>query len=168
MKLKDIEVGMTVVDKFGNEYIVEQINGCFMPILLKCTKFVKCIGVQENNVMFDCVGQSFWIYKSFKKARKDGSDMCFCITVKSLKPILEKDYLTSDNVKLGMKVIDGIGNEYVVIDFGSDDVKLVHNTQLTSMDGESKEVDMYLQVPYYSNTVIEGECTTKDFQIVKG
>lgn len=48
MKLKDIEVGMTVVDKFGNEYIVEQINGGLMPILLKCTKFVKCaIGRSE-------------------------------------------------------------------------------------------------------------------------
>lgn len=46
MKLKDIEVGMTVVDKFDNEYIVEKVDSGLMPVLLKCTKFVKCIGVQ--------------------------------------------------------------------------------------------------------------------------
>lgn len=85
MKLKDIEVDMTVVDKFGNEYIVEQINGGLMPILLKCTKFVKCIGVQENDVMFDDVDKSFWIYKSKKAAKKDGMYQEHCITVKSLK-----------------------------------------------------------------------------------
>lgn len=85
MKLKEIEVGMTVVDKFGNEYIVKQINGGLMPILLKCTKFVKCIGVQENDVMFDCVGQSFWIYKSKKAAKKDNMYQENCVTVKSLK-----------------------------------------------------------------------------------
>lgn len=78
MKLKEIKVGQIVIDKLGNEYVVEKvinnIDGVMMPVLLKCTKFVKCIGVQESDVMFDDVGQSFWIYKSKKIAKKDG--MC--------------------------------------------------------------------------------------------
>lgn len=70
MKLKDIEVGMAVVDKFNNEYVIEIVGSGLMPILLRCTKFVKCIGVQENDVMFDDVDKSFWIYKSKKAAKK--------------------------------------------------------------------------------------------------
>ena len=85
MKLKDIAVGMKVVDKFDNEYIVEVVNSGLMPVLLKCTKFVKCIGVQENDVMFDDVDKSYWIYKSKKAAKKDGMCQKHCISVKSLK-----------------------------------------------------------------------------------
>lgn len=85
MKLKEIEVGMTVIDKFDNEYIIEIVGSGLMPILLRCTKFVKCIGVQENDVMFDDVDKSFWIYKSKKAAKKDGMCQEHCITVKSLR-----------------------------------------------------------------------------------
>ena len=49
MKLKEIEVGMTVVDKFDNEYIVEIVEKGLIPILLKCTKFVKSIVLQLNH-----------------------------------------------------------------------------------------------------------------------
>ena len=85
MKLKEIEGGMTVVDKFDNEYIVEIVEKGLMPILLKCTKFVKSIGVQKYDVMFDDVDESFWIYRSKKAAKKDGMCQEHCITVKSLK-----------------------------------------------------------------------------------
>ena len=44
------------------------------------------IHVQEvNDVEFDDIGQSCWVYKSNKVARNDGCDTK-CITVKSLKP----------------------------------------------------------------------------------
>lgn len=88
MKLKEIEVGMTVVDKYNNEYVVDEIDGfdAVMPVKLKCVKFAKSIQVQEvNDVEFDGIGQSCWVYKSNKVARKDGCDIK-CITVKSLKP----------------------------------------------------------------------------------
>ena len=86
MKLKDIKVGQVVVDKFGNEYIVNTITeNKLMPIGLKCIKFIKNISVQDmGKIEFHKVGQSFYIYKSKKRALKHG-DYSDCITVKSLK-----------------------------------------------------------------------------------
>ena len=89
MKLKEIEVGMVVVDKHSNEYIVQLVNrdGKFMPVMLKCTKFSSNILVQQSggiDVEFSHKGQTFYIYKSKKVARNDGCDVD-CITVKSLK-----------------------------------------------------------------------------------
>ncbi len=85
MKLEDIEVGQTVVDKFGNEYVVEIVdNDDSMPVYLRCTKFVECVIVQKSGVMFECVDDCFWIYKSKKVAKKDGVENC--ITVESLNP----------------------------------------------------------------------------------
>ena len=85
MKLEDIEVGQTVVDKFGNEYVVGYVDydDDFMPVWLRCTKFVELAVVQERGVMFRYVGDCFWIYKSEKVAKKDGIENC--ITVESLK-----------------------------------------------------------------------------------
>ena len=87
MKLKEIEIGQIVVDKFGNEYVVEQVqrHADLMPVLLKCTKFVKSIGIQESDITFDDVDESFWIYKSKKIAKNDGMSQENCVTVKSLK-----------------------------------------------------------------------------------
>ena len=95
MKLKEIEVGMAVIDKHGNEYIVESVDkdgklmkdSILMPVLLKCTKFSSNILVQQSggiDVEFSHKGQTFYIYKSKKVARNDGCDVD-CITVKSLK-----------------------------------------------------------------------------------
>lgn len=81
--------------------------------------------------------------------------------------VIEYDYLTSSNVKVGMKVIDGVGNEYVVIDFNTEAVKLSNNTKFTSMDGMSKNIVATVRVPYYNDGVSEDACTTKDFQIVR-
>ena len=84
MKLEDIKVGQTVVDKSDNEYVVEIVD-CddSMPVYFRCTKFVECVIVQKRGVMFECVDDYFWIYKSKKAAKKDGIENC--ITVKSLK-----------------------------------------------------------------------------------
>ena len=90
MKLKDIEVGMTVIDKFDNEYeVLEITDRVLMPIKLKCTKFVKNIPVQNlgkifGKLEFYNVGQSFYIYKSKKVAKANGDDDNI-ITIKSLK-----------------------------------------------------------------------------------
>ena len=84
MKLKNAQGGQTVVDKLGNEYVVEIVDSGLLPLKLKCTKFVECIGVQEYGVMLCAVDQSWWIYKSKKAAKKYGVQGS-CITVKSLK-----------------------------------------------------------------------------------
>ena len=83
MKLEDIEVGQTVVDEFGNEYVVEIVSNGWMPVYLRLTKFVKCVTVQKHGVMFECEDDHFWIYKSKEVAKKDGTEKC--ITVESLK-----------------------------------------------------------------------------------
>ena len=83
MKLEDIEVGQTVVDKFGNEYVVLDLDSTEMPVYLKCTKIVKCVTVQKHGVMFECLDDYFWIFKSIKFAKKHGIEKC--ITVESLK-----------------------------------------------------------------------------------
>ena len=89
MKLEDVKVGQTVVDQFGNEYVVEvawhaSMPVYLMPVQLRLTKFVKRIAVQKHGVMFDSVDDSFWIYKSKAVAKKEGIENC--ITVESLKP----------------------------------------------------------------------------------
>ena len=85
MKVEDIRVGQTVVDNFGNECVVEIVD-CddSMPVYLRCTKIVKYVVVQKHGVMFECVGDYFWIYKSENVAKKDGVE--HCITVESLNP----------------------------------------------------------------------------------
>lgn len=82
--------------------------------------------------------------------------------------VVEDDYLTINNIKNGMKVIDGLGNEYVVIDYDGVSVKLICNIKFTSMNGESKNIDTVMRVLYYNINMPEYACTTKDFQIVKG
>lgn len=86
MKLEDIEVGQTVVDEFGNEYVVEivsNVSNDLMPVYLICTEIVKPVDVQKHGVMFECEDDHFWIYKSKEVAKKDGIEKC--ITVESLK-----------------------------------------------------------------------------------
>ena len=84
MKLENIKVGQTVVDKFGNEYVVEIVDcDVWMPVYLRCTKIVEWVIVQKHGVMFGCVDDCFWIYKSENVAKKDGVENC--ITVESLK-----------------------------------------------------------------------------------
>ena len=83
MKLADIEVGQTVVDKLGNEYVVEFVDNSSELVYLRPTKIVKLVVDRQHGVMFECVGDGFWIYESKKVAKKDGGAKC--ITVESLK-----------------------------------------------------------------------------------
>lgn len=91
MKLKDIKVGMEVADKYDNEYIVEKIdktepqNKLILPIKLKSIKVLKNINVSGLSAMFSRDGQSLWIYKSKKVARREGFHEENIITVKLLK-----------------------------------------------------------------------------------
>lgn len=88
MKLKDIEIGMIVIDEYNNQYEVIDIdeNEKLMPVELRCIKFLKSVLVQTygNNIKFERENVRFYIYKSQKIARKDGCNEK-CITVKSLK-----------------------------------------------------------------------------------
>ena len=85
MKLEDVKVGQTVVDQFGNEYVVDFVGsgGDSMPIHLRLTKFVKRATVQRHGVVFDDVDDSYWIYTTAKDAKKNGT--VNCITVESIK-----------------------------------------------------------------------------------
>ena len=88
MKLEDVRIGMTVVDKFGNEYVVEAIDEDdeSMPVCLKLIKFACVIVVQTfgDVIRFNNNDQCYWIYESIEKAIEDD---CYldCITVESLK-----------------------------------------------------------------------------------
>lgn len=60
MKLEDIEIDMQVVDRYGNEYIVNRIDDAIdnrgMPIKLECTKHVRDIRVDDDFAFLE-VGQ---------------------------------------------------------------------------------------------------------------
>lgn len=81
--------------------------------------------------------------------------------------VLGEDYLREDNVKMRMKVIDGLGNEYIVSDYGTEAVKLLGSFKITTINGEARNVDMVIRVPYYKVGTHDNMCTTKDFKIVK-
>lgn len=96
MKLKDVRVGMIVVDKLGNEYIVidvdydEDYNESepnTMPIRIQCTKFLKIVPVQKFGVSFYGLDDSFWIFKSSEEEviKNDYMYVENCITVEELK-----------------------------------------------------------------------------------
>lgn len=101
MKLKDVKVGMIVVDKYDNEYIVTEVNETnpsgngSMPVRLKSVEIVRNVHVSQLkfdvilDVSFSCAGQVYWIYKSKKHAKRDGFFEEDIITVKSLKPKYE-------------------------------------------------------------------------------
>ena len=69
--------------------------------------------------------------------------------------------------KLGMKVIDGIGNEYVVDDIVDDSVSLLLNMKTTNIDGESCVISLKTWIPFYDENDEKDVITTKDFFIVK-
>lgn len=88
MKLKDIKAGQIVTDKFGNEYKVLFVcaDGDDMPVELECIKFSEEVNA-DYTFTFNRIGQCFWIYKSKKIAKLNGSlvDSTYLVTVKSLK-----------------------------------------------------------------------------------
>ena len=87
MKFKDIQIGQTVEDELGNEYkvcLIDEFDKEGLHIMLRCIKLIKPIAV-DNNADFTSAGDSLWIYKSKKDARKNGCRKNNIVTVKSLK-----------------------------------------------------------------------------------
>ena len=96
MKRENIKVGMEVVDKLGNEYIVTDVDydedyneskPNIMPIRIQCTKFLKIVPVQKFGVSFYGLDDSFWIFKSSEEEviKNDYMYVENCITAEELK-----------------------------------------------------------------------------------
>ena len=95
MKPEELSVGQALVDKYGNEYIVEEIDDSksifnVMPVRVKCTKFLKKVPVQrgiggQDAATFRGTGQAFWIFESEDIARREYMYEPDCLTVESLK-----------------------------------------------------------------------------------
>lgn len=68
MKLEDIKIGQILKDKFGNKYEVKEIDAdYFMPVYLKCIKFVKNVRFAAAMNIIDKVGSNSWILKDCSK-----------------------------------------------------------------------------------------------------
>lgn len=77
------------------------------------------------------------------------------------------DYLTEDNIKLGMTVADGLGNIFVVEDYENDSVQLSLTIETTSVDGESCVMSMKTWILFYDKHETEKHLiTTKSFRII--
>lgn len=84
MKLNDAHIGMTVIDKFGNEYVIIALANDEMPVKLKCTKFVaECI-IDDTTKFLDC-GDEWWIVDS-EENYKEFTNYDVDISLKSIKP----------------------------------------------------------------------------------
>ena len=84
MKYKDAHINMTVMDKFGNEYVIIALTNDEMPVKLKCTKFVaECI-VDDTTKFLDC-GDEWWIVDS-EENYKEFTNYDVDISLESIKP----------------------------------------------------------------------------------
>lgn len=84
MKLEDVRMNMTVVDKFGNEYVVNGLDNSEMPVKLKCTKFVaEC--VIDDTTKFVAEDDEWWIVDSEEKY-KEFANYDVDISLESIKP----------------------------------------------------------------------------------
>ena len=91
------------------------------------------------------------------------------VTLFDLEEDVASDYLTEDNIKLGMKVVDGLGNEYTVEDYVDDSVQLSRTFETSSVDGESCIMSMKTWILFYDENKAEKHLiTTKNFRIVEG
>lgn len=83
MKIEKIKVGMSVKDKFGNEYKV--INVSDNTIRLFCEKIVKPARV-DSKYMFSRVGDSLWISISEGDIKRL-TNVDVDISIESIKPV---------------------------------------------------------------------------------
>ena len=82
MKLEDVSIGMEVVDKLGNEYIIIDLDSTEMPVKLKCTKLKnKCF--VDDATMFVSEGDEWWIVDS-EKNYKEFSEFDVDISLESI------------------------------------------------------------------------------------
>lgn len=84
MKLEDARIGMTVIDKFDNEYTIIGLDNTEMPVKLRCIKLEEeCI--IDDTTKFVSEDDEWWIvdseekYKAFSKYDVD-------ISLESIKP----------------------------------------------------------------------------------
>lgn len=105
MKIEKIKVGMSVKDKFDNEYKV--INVSDNTIKLFCEKIAKPARV-DSKYMFSKVGDSLWIATS-EEDIKSLTNVDIDISIKSIKPV---KCFNKKILKKFLKQIDKI-DEYV-------------------------------------------------------
>ena len=110
MKLKDIEVGMSVKDKFDNEYKVINVDN--YTVKLFCEKIVKPARVDSKH-MFSKVGDSLWIAIS-EEDIKSMNNVDIDISIKSIKPV------KCSNKKILKKFLKQIDKIERCIDDGDD------------------------------------------------
>lgn len=63
IKLEDVSIGMEVVDKLGNEYVIIALDRSRMPVRLRCIKHNKICYVDEQTRFYG-VGDEWWIVDS--------------------------------------------------------------------------------------------------------
>lgn len=95
MKPEELSVGQALVDKYGNEYVVEEIDDSksrfnVMPVRVKCTKFLRSVPIQNGFGKYDVtkigkIGERFWIFESEDIAKGDFMHTPGCLTVEQLK-----------------------------------------------------------------------------------
>lgn len=130
MKLKDCRIGMEVVDKFGNEYVIIGLDESEMPVNLKCIKHVKDCVVEDEFTVFREIDQEWWIVDSEKNYKKDNGRNVD-ISLKSIKPLK-----ACKTFEVGQIVVDKLGNEYEVLE--TDDTILPLKLKCTKFVKEAK------------------------------
>lgn len=84
MKLEDARIGMTVVDKFGNEYDIIALDESRLPAKLRCVKINNICRVGETAMFYD-VDDEHWIVDS-EEAFKEYAGCDVEISLESIKP----------------------------------------------------------------------------------
>ena len=105
MKIEKIKIGMSVKDKFGNEYKV--INVSDNTIRLFCEKIVKPVRV-DSRYAFQKVGDNLWIATS-EEDIKSLTNVDIDISIKSIKPVKCSN---KKILKKLLKQIDSIEKKY--------------------------------------------------------
>lgn len=127
---------------------------------LKFTAFPKSFQKITISSGFD--SQDFLLCRSHFVDRID-------VTLSDLEEDIRLNYLTEDNIKLGMKVVDGLGKEYIVDDYVEDSVRLSLRIETKSVDGESCVMFMKTWIKFYNGNENEKHLiTTKNFRIIEG
>ena len=95
MELKELSIRQELVDNYGNEYVVEEIDDSksrfnVMPVRVKCTKFLWSVPIQNGFGKYDItkigkIGERFWIFESEDIAKCDLMYTPGCLTVEQLR-----------------------------------------------------------------------------------
>ena len=104
MKLKDVKIGQILNDRFGNKFEVTRIDmdNKFMPIELKCVKFVKNVCIGHDTITKP--NFHFWILKDRSR-------------------ILSSDSIVGEFLKEHFSNIKTFNDELEIIDIVLNDVK---------------------------------------------